>query len=187
MQLHDDFFRVNSKLRDRFRFQSATNTLYCDLSGIVIEDDDDLQAYIRDAAPILDEITNNGENRVHCIATYAKSDLAPGVSDRLEQLLSRIDRRYFLSVKRFGGKMFYRHEAWRNMQLITYDDLWREFTESEGADFLARSDLLHRLQDTFQLRLSHEQVMNVLGEQMVFNEMQFGGVMERMQGLLRSR
>lgn len=97
---------LDLRMEDRLGYDEQTNTVYMNYAGLRVRDAQDLQA-IGDA---VDKLLGPLGKRVHSIVNYERFVCDDDVFDEYVELVKRVEKTYYLSVKRYTSGAFLRHK-----------------------------------------------------------------------------
>jgi propionate CoA-transferase len=97
---------LDTHMEDRLSYDTDTNTVYMNYSGLRVRDLADLKA-IGDA---VDALLGPLGKRVHSVVNYERFTCDDDVFDEYVDLVKRVEQTYYLSVKRYTSGAFLRHK-----------------------------------------------------------------------------
>jgi propionate CoA-transferase len=187
MRFKSTFFQQDDDFARRFKYNAESNTLFVDLSGTYIHSEEQVGAIVAGARKVLDEITEFGWKKVHCVSSYDHTDIEPECQAKLARELKSIDEQYFLSVRRLAGKTFYRESVFKAMELWDNKKIWVSLCESLCKETLSRAEALKGLQAFFQTKLSVDELHLVLGNETTVDDSNAEAIITRFTEVLTSR
>ena len=97
---------LDTRMEDRLHYDAATNTVYMNYAGLRVRNRADLDAI----ATAVDALLGPLGTRVHSIVNYERFTCDDDVFDEYIDLVKRVEKTYYLSVKRYTTGAFLRHK-----------------------------------------------------------------------------
>ena len=97
---------LDLRMEDRLSYDEQTNTVYMNYAGMRVRDISDLTAI----GEAVDKLLAPLEKRVHSIVNYERFSCDDDVFDEYIELVKRVEKTYYLSVKRYTSGAFLRHK-----------------------------------------------------------------------------
>ncbi len=110
MGLCDDMFSVEKGLRRRLEYKPENNTVYLDLTGFFVNDEDQLFLTFSLLKGRFDDISQGGKNKFHMVVNYDGFDIREDLADLWSQYTRESAEKYYASVSRYAGRAFRRHK-----------------------------------------------------------------------------
>ena len=107
MKLFDDFFSLEKALQQRVQFKKETNTLYLDLSGFYVNNEETVDESFMLFKEVLDSLTSNGKSKVNLVVNYDGFDIRDEVEEKWFYLSQIYQKKYYKTVSRIMGMLFF--------------------------------------------------------------------------------
>jgi propionate CoA-transferase len=125
---------LNMTMADRLYYDAAQNILFANLSGLDIEDGKDLKSFKRSFKEFVKEIGC----KVNLISNYDGISIAPRMSSRFADLLSELERDYYLTATRYTNSAFLRQKLGQDLKNRSISPHIFETVE-EAAEYIRNS------------------------------------------------
>jgi len=103
---------LNMTIADRLSYDASQNILFANLSGLEIENGKDLKSFARSYRAIVDKIGC----KVNLISNYDGISIAPRMSSRFADLLSDLERDYYLNATHYTNSAFLRQKLGQDLK-----------------------------------------------------------------------
>ena len=125
---------LNMTMADRLYYDVSQNILFANLSGLDIEDGKDLKSFDRSFKAFVKEIGC----KVNLISNYDGISIAPRMSSRFADLLSELERDYYLTATRYTNSAFLRQKLGQDLKNRSISPHIFETVE-EAAEYIRNS------------------------------------------------
>lgn len=179
MGLLDDFFSTDKAVRSRVEYDKDSHTAYLNLSGMVINDLDGLEA-LEDKWK---ELSNNGTNPFHVIVNYDGLNLPESLVFDWEKVIERFNSLYYKTSTRYTGRTFSRHKLSKNVTMEDIDECWKSFQggDSNPGMLLDRRCLRESLLRTRHIKASETLMNDLMRGKEVITRDEFPALFARIQ------
>jgi propionate CoA-transferase len=149
-------------INSRVEYNAESNTLYIDLSGLVVNDEATMKSFFNALESKYKNVSNDGAKRFNCVANYNGFSLVDSLVESWQQTTDYFNRTYYLSHGRYGGRAFVRHKLATMISVQNEDEMWTAFQQGKSdATVLDRMMLREGLLSMHHLR-ADERLMNTL-------------------------
>ena len=110
MGLRDQMLDI--RIEDRLSYDLETNTIFINLAGMRVRNEEDLQR-IKEA---VDGILEPLGKRVYSIVNYDSFEADPDIIDKYMDLVQYVDQKYYISVSRYTTSGFMRLKLGKELE-----------------------------------------------------------------------
>ena len=186
MGLVDEYFSAKHAVARGIEYKRDTHTVYMDLTGVVINDQDTLENFARELQEVYKEYSENGTNPFHCVVNYDGLSLADDLVSEWEAIAKQDEELYYRSVTRYAGRAFLRHKLARSISVKNLDETWRSFTNESGHDdicnlVLDRRKLREALHDIHHIKANARLLNSLMQGKDVLTKKEFPGLLDRIR------
>eukprot|EP00977_Amphora_coffeiformis_P014187 scaffold3912_cov136-Amphora_coffeaeformis.AAC.1 len=145
-------------LEERAKYHEDDHTLYLDLFGITLGNDDDVNWFFGALRGILTPLCAE-KGPIHMVANYDGFDLGKGLEEKYVQETQALQADFYKSAKRYSGKAFHRAKLGNQIKVVDWDPakLFTEF-DINGDGRIQRDELRDGMYKKFLITLSPKQL-----------------------------
>jgi len=146
---------------ERFHYDMGRNIAFIDFSNVTINDIADLDKLYSSVNAYMDEVTQSGSHKVHLVANYANLCLPekPHIVQRVKSMFAEFTEKYYLSVRRLGGKAFRMQKYFTDASVLDNDELWDLYRD--GKEVISRVDFRKKTREIYQITLNERDINHI--------------------------
>ncbi|CAB9499997.1 Caffeate CoA-transferase [Seminavis robusta] len=151
---------IFGSLEDRCVYREHQHTLFIDLFGITLNEEEDVDWFYEGLQSIMHPLVEN-KGPIDIVANYDGFDIRKGLEEKYVEKLGILQKDYYKSVKRFSGHAFKRAQIKDSLRVDAFDadKLYDEFdTDHNGT--LSLEELRAGFAEYFQLELTPSTLRN---------------------------
>jgi len=145
-------------LEERVKYHEEDHTLYLDLFGITLGNEDDVKWFFGALRGILGPLCKE-KGPIHMVANYDGFDLSKGLEEMYVQHTQALQAEFYKSAKRYSGKAFHRAKLGNQIKVVDWDPvkLFKEF-DKNGDGRIQRDELRDGMYEKFLITLLPKQL-----------------------------
>mmetsp|Transcript_22308 Transcript_22308/g.62641 ORF Transcript_22308/g.62641 Transcript_22308/m.62641 type:complete len:741 (-) Transcript_22308:102-2324(-) len=161
MKMYEEWFDMESLIHNRNEF--VNGTLFVDLSGLQINDEETLEAALRLFEEQLRATCAKTEDgRVDVIVSYDKFQLRDDLTNRWGSVVSKFEEKYYRSVRRYSGKMLLRkRDLQKRLKFVDDEKVFKAW--KRGKSKLSRGAFVHAAWKELHVHLPPEVLDYIFG------------------------
>jgi propionate CoA-transferase len=159
MEMTNEFFGT---LEERFSYHEADHVVYCDLAGVTLNNEKDVNWFLSGLRALLDPITQQ-KGPVDMVINYNGFDLARGLENEYLEGVAKIQEEHYKSVKRYYGSAFRRSKLSKSLRIDEWnrDELFSQFDIDKNG-ILSVEELINGMKEKFNMILTPSQISEFL-------------------------
>ena len=182
MGLVEELFSPEKAIAHGVEYKADTNTLYVDLTGVVINDQDTFEIFCGELELVYKKYSNKGKKRFHCVVNYDGLSLADALVSEWERVADYLQSIYYESVTRYAGRAFIRHKLAKRIAVKDASQMWVSFQQGEAdRTELDRLHLREALLSLHHLRASEALLHSLMQGRDVVTKKEFPGLLDRIR------
>ena len=153
-------------LEERVKYHDEDHTVYLDLFGITLDNEDDIKWFFGSLRNILQNLCKD-KGPINMVVNYDGFDLHKGLEEFYVEQTEALQADFYKSAKRYSGKAFHRAKLGKQIKVVDWDpvQLFKEF-DINGDGRIQRDELQIGMNDKFLITLTPKQL-----EQIFMNKM----------------
>jgi propionate CoA-transferase len=159
MGVAGDFF---GSLEERCIYHTGDHTMYLDLFGITLNNEEDVEWFINGLRDILSPyFKENGP--IDMVVNYDGFDIGKGLSDIYSEKVQALQQQMYKSVKRYTGQAFQRAKLKTKLSMSDWDpdELFDQFSTNQK-DVLSLEELRNGFLENFHVHLTPSHIQHFL-------------------------
>ena len=146
---------VFGSLEERCTYNEADHSLYVDLFGVSHSTEEGVLDFFHALETIYARYSDHGHNPVNVYVNYDGFDVKAGLEDFYGSIASEMERKYFRTVKRYGGKAFRRAKLGKSIRIAKLDaEALFDQLDHDKTGRLSVEQIRRCLQELFNMRLT---------------------------------
>lgn len=156
MNVTAEFF---GSLDERCNYHSEDHTMYIDLFGITLNEEQDVNWFIGGLRDILSPLVLD-KGPINIVVNYDGFDLGKGLERSYSEKVALLEKDFYKSVRRYTGQAFRRAQLKTQLKMSDYDpdELFETF-DVDHSGSLDLEQLRECFQTKFQIRLSTSDII----------------------------
>ena len=154
------------RLEDKCHYHSESHTMYLDLFGINLDNEDDIVWFFKSLREILKPLADK-KGPINMVVNYDGFDLHKGLEDKYVAQTESIQSDFYKSAKRYSGKAFHRAKLGSQIKVVDWDpkQLFKEMDLNKDGS-IQRDELRDGMENKFMLTITPKQLDKVYKNKM---------------------
>jgi hypothetical protein len=153
-------------LEEKCKYHEESHTMYLDLFGITLDNEDDIEWFFGALREILKPLCDkNGP--INMVVNYDGFDLHKGLEPIYVKHTEDLQADFYLSAKRYSGKAFHRAKLGSQIKIVDWDPkvLFKEMDVNHDGS-IQRDELQDGMYNKFMIKMTPKQLDKIYQNRM---------------------